>query len=200
MINSILELCTTSRKVKILAQLNHPMLIFLVFHKLRMRNIIIPNLQQKGFWIKSIIITSSQQEDKHKTSQENPNSNRTENPQKILLKIQDHQQTLAKNEAAHHVPTLGPGNRDLIPNGKWDQTARTGIRAMAFTMLHVLPRLQSLDRLEVIQTGNEIDGHRPITELPGEIRHQRRREIKIVWRKRIRRRWVQINPRRGRGG
>lgn len=84
----------------------------------------------------------------------------------------------AKNEAAHHVPTLGPGNRDLISKRKRDQTAWTGTGAMTFTMLHVFPGLQSLDRLGIIQTGNEIDGDRAITELPSESVGERRREIR----------------------
>ena len=42
--NPILKLSTTSRENKIITRFTHPILFLLVFHKLRMRNVVIPNL------------------------------------------------------------------------------------------------------------------------------------------------------------
>lgn len=143
--------------------------------------------------------------------QRKPKKKPSTQPRKRSWKKTRSSTNLGKESSSHHIPTLGPRNRRLITNRKRNQTARTRIRAMPFTMLHMFPRLQSLDRLEVIQTWNKINSHRPITELPREIRRGRRRKTKIGRRRgqinhrrwgfrRRSERWVRTNERvEGRG-
>lgn len=47
--NTVFELSSSSREDKERSGFAHPILIFLVFYKLRVRNIVIPNLQKQEF-------------------------------------------------------------------------------------------------------------------------------------------------------
>lgn len=54
MINSVLKLSTTTRKNKIIPGFTHPILLFLVLHEFRMRDIVKPYLQKEkkeDIWI-----------------------------------------------------------------------------------------------------------------------------------------------------
>lgn len=53
---------------------------------------------------------------------------------------------------SHHIPTLRPLHRHSVPRRKWNQTPPIPLRTMPLSMLHPLPRLQRLDRLDIIQT------------------------------------------------
>ena len=96
----------------------------------------------------------------------------------------------------YHVSAHRPRKRDPITRGKRNQAARVRVGAMAFTMLHMSPCLQRLDRLEIIQTRYEINGHGTFTQLPINTRgirirvdHHSSGSDAVVLPRRRRRRW-----------